>query len=62
MYLVGDLSDRDYFKGCGLKVKPTITKEDLAKTKGNESFQVIDLANLSYYDPAQNQWIPLDKG
>lgn len=56
MYLVGDLSDTDYFDHT-VKVKKEITKNDLAKCKNQYNFQVIDLKNHKYFDPESNSWV-----
>ena len=61
MYLVGDLSDREVFNGMGIvKVKSQITKDDLAKAKNNSYFQIINLSNLTFFNPEENKWIEFD--
>lgn len=61
MYLVGELGDREYFKGMGMvKLKKEITKEDLGKTLGNSDFQVINLNEQTYFDPDKNDWVSFD--
>ena len=60
MYLVGDLSNRDYFQEySSVKVKEKITGEDLATAKLNDYHQVINLETLEYFDPKKNQWLKL---
>ena len=62
MFLVGELSSRDYFKGMGyLKLKTAITKEDLGKAKSDNSFQVINLLTFQFFDPEKNTWVEFDR-
>jgi hypothetical protein len=62
MFLVGELDSRDYFKGMGmLKLKESITRDDLGKTMNNRSFQVINLDTLQFFDPDKNAWVDFDK-
>ena len=62
MFLVGDLSNRDDFKGCGyVKVKLHVTKEDLGKVKRERNWQIINLDNLTFFDPEKNIWIEFDR-
>jgi hypothetical protein len=62
MFLVGELYHRPYFIGCGeVKIKAAITKEDLAKTKDNDEFQVINLEEMSFFDPEKNGWVPFER-
>ena len=63
MYLVGDLSYSEYFKGMGyVKVKKEITKEDLGKSKTDSAFQIINLDTLEFFDSEKNAWIKFDEG
>jgi len=55
MYIMGDLSDTEYFESS-VRIKPQITKEDLLKARDRDS-QIIDLDKLSYYDADKNEWI-----
>lgn len=59
MYLVGKSTWRDMMK-YELCVKEKITRDDLAKAKKDESFQVINLRTLEYYDPEKNEWVKLE--
>jgi hypothetical protein len=62
MFLVGELDNREWFKGMGqVKVKAKYTKEDLIKAKGDRSFQVINLDTLQFFDPDKNDFIDFDK-
>lgn len=58
MYLVGKSEDRDMIP-WDLCVKEKVTREDLAKTKEEESFQVINLRTLEYFDPEKNDWMKI---
>jgi hypothetical protein len=55
MYLTGTLDRRDYFS-IDVKFKNEITREDLVKTKQDNSYQVIDVNNKKYFDPDTNGW------
>lgn len=62
MFIIGDFSDRDYFPlgfSNGIVVKDKVTKEDLAETIGDSSFQVINTYDLTYYDPEKNEWVKI---
>ena len=60
-YLVGDLSDYENFLGvCGAKVKKKITREDLGKV-ANGDYQVINLTDLTFFDPDVNAWRKLEE-
>lgn len=62
MYLLGDFADRDMFKEYdSVVIKEQITREDLAKTKDNSSFQVINLDNKTFFDPGKNAWIKFNE-
>jgi hypothetical protein len=54
MFIVGDFTFRGYKKP---EVKTQITKEDLIKCKENIDYQVINVLNLTYFEPEKNQWI-----
>jgi len=62
MYLVGNLSDRDFFQLVdGPKFKVEITTAELAKTKENSDYQVIDLLKMKYFDPDKNEWVDIER-
>lgn len=57
MYLVGDLSMRDYFDiDTKFISDPSKIKEHLAKAAEDSSYQVIDVLNKKYFDPESNSW------
>ena len=61
MYLVGDLTNRDYFQEySSVKFKAEITREDLSKTKTDSYWQVINLENRTYFDPQKNEWLKIE--
>ncbi len=55
MYLVGNLSDRDWFS-FNVEIKAQPDKEDLGKAKMDQAFQVINMEDQTYYDPKTNSW------
>lgn len=57
MYLVGDLSMRDYFDiDTKFITGQDKIKEHMAKAAKNSSYQVIDIINKKYFDPDSNSW------
>jgi len=58
MYLVGNLSFRSLFDKRA-KFRHDINETDMAKAKNDPDYQIIDLANKTYYDPSNEQWIEM---
>ncbi len=58
MYLVGDLSFRSLI-GMRSKFKHDINEEDMAKAKNDHDYQIIDLANKTFFDPSNDKWVEI---
>lgn len=52
--------DRDSYPSMNeVRIVDKITRDDLAKTKNEPTYQVIDIGAKSYFDPETNQWIKI---
>lgn len=54
MYLVGDLSSREYFPMA--TIKNEISRDDLVRCKKEDWFQVINMKTGQYFNPERNVW------
>lgn len=62
MYLVGDF-DRFFDDELeNVKVLKSITREHLAKARGERTYNVINLETLEYFQPELNQWAKFKSG
>lgn len=61
MYLVGKFErESSWTDPMSLVGKiEVVTKDHLVKARQDEGYQVIDLSNLTYYDPDQNRWVDI---
>lgn len=64
MYLIGKFERSEYWGENPMRLKrvESVTKEHLIACRDDEYYQVIDILNNKYYDPAGNKWIAIENG
>lgn len=65
MYLVGVFEREKFYSDNPLhevRVVEKIDRETLTRTTRSDDFQVINLGNLTYFDPGTNSWKEIKKG
>jgi len=62
-YLVGSIGDiRDELQIYQVKIVGSISKDDLAISKSDDYYQIINLKNETYFNPEKNEWIKIKQG
>lgn len=58
-YLIGSSEDLREEGLYPLAFVESISKEDLLRCKDNPDTVIVDLVAMGYYNPTENEWLPL---